>query len=163
MKMNNRQAFLNAIAACEGTLDIGDNGYDVLFGSTKERPILFTKYDDHPRVRTYEKNDEFIRNGRKDFTTAAGRYQITATMFDAYARLLGIKDFYPAAQDAIALQMIKERGALPDIDAGRIDAAVKKVSSIWASLPNAGYGQPERKIEFFRKAFVEAGGVMEVV
>ena len=45
------------------------------------------------------------------------------------------------SQDAVALQQIKERGALPMID--RIRQAIDRCSNIWASLPGAGYGQFE--------------------
>ena len=43
--------------------------------------------------------------------------------------------------DAVALQQIKERGALPMIDRGDIRQAIDRCSNIWASLPGAGYGQ----------------------
>ena len=45
------------------------------------------------------------------------------------------------SQDAVALQQIKERGALPMIDRGDIRRAIDRCSNIWASLPGAGYGQ----------------------
>ena len=45
--------------------------------------------------------------------------------------------------DAVALQQIKERGALPMIDHGDIRQAIDRCSNIWASLPGAGYGQFE--------------------
>ena len=37
---------------------------------------------------------------------------------------LGLKDFSPKSQDAVALQQIKERGALPMIDRGDIRQAI---------------------------------------
>ena len=43
----------------------------------------------------------------------------------------------------MALQQIKERGALPMIDRGDIRRAIDRCSNIWASLPGAGYGQFE--------------------
>ena len=49
------------------------------------------------------------------------------------------------SQDAVALQQIKERGALPMIDRGDIRQAIDRCSNIWASLPGAGYGQFEHK------------------
>ena len=49
---------------------------------------------------------------------------------------LGLKDFSPKSQDAVALQQIKERGALPMID-GDIRQAIDRCSNIWASLPGA--------------------------
>ena len=51
------------------------------------------------------------------------------------------------SQDAVALQQIKERGALPMIDRGDIRQAIDRCSNIWASLPGAGYGQPEHKAD----------------
>ena len=51
---------------------------------------------------------------------------------------LGLKDFSPKSQDAVALQQIKERGALPQIDRGDIRQAIDRCSNIWASLPGAG-------------------------
>ena len=59
--------------------------------------------------------------------------------WDAYRKQLGLKDF-PKSQDAVALQQIKERGALPMIDRGDIRQAIDRCSNIWASLPGAGYG-----------------------
>ena len=58
-----------------------------------------------------------------------------------------------SSQDAVALQQIKERGALPMIDRGDIRQAIDRCSNIWASLPGAGYGriqaywQPDCKIQ----------------
>ena len=51
------------------------------------------------------------------------------------------EDFSPKSQDAVALQRIKERGALPMIDRGDIRQAIDRCSNIWASLPGAGYGR----------------------
>ena len=67
--------------------------------------------------------------------------------WDAYRSALGLKDFSPKSQDAVALQQIKERGALPMIDRGDIRQAIDRCSNIWASLPGAGYGQFEHKAD----------------
>ena len=56
------------------------------------------------------------------------------------------EDFSPKSQDAVALQQIKERGALPMIDRGDIRQAIDRCSNIWASLPGAGYGQFEHEL-----------------
>ena len=47
----------------------------------------------------------------------------------------------------MALQQIKERGALPMIDRGDIRQAIDRCGNIWASLPGAGYGQFEHKAD----------------
>ena len=49
---------------------------------------------------------------------------------------LGLKDF-PKSQDAVALQQIKERGALPMIDRGDILVRQSTVAAI-SGLPTAG-------------------------
>src|SRR5207249_4184708 len=93
-------------------------------------------------------------------STAAGRYQILARYFDAYKKQLGLPDFSPASQDAIAMQMVKECKALGDISAGRFADAVTKCASRWASLPGATYGQHVNKIAALQAAYQAAGGVL---
>jgi muramidase (phage lysozyme) len=133
----NRRAFLDMLAWSEigpKLLANSDNGYNVLVGGH-----LFLSYADHPRQLVY------LRPGLQ--STAAGRYQLLARYFDPYKKLLGLHDFSPAAQDAIAIQQIKERGALDDIDRGDVVGALRLVSNIWASLPGAGYNQHEHKLD----------------
>lgn len=149
MNSQNRKAFLDMIAFSEigpKLLAASNNGYNVLVGGT-----LFDAYDDHPRRPVW-----LPKLGV--YSTAAGRYQLLSRYFDAYRRQLGLKDFSPAAQDAIALQQLKEQGALAFIDAGQFDKAVAKCANIWASLPGAGYGQRENQLSALRVAFTQAGG-----
>ena len=148
----NQKAFLDMIAVSEigkRLLSVSADGYDVIVGSTWSKPILFNDFIDHPRV---------LNKRIKPASTAAGRYQILMRIFDAYKRQLKLPDFSPDSQDKIALQLIKECRALDDIEAGNFDDAVHKCRSRWASLPNAGYGQHENKIEMLREVFVLAGG-----
>lgn len=146
----NLSAFLDMIAWSEGT-DNGrqptkNSGYDVLVGGK-----LFTGYADHPRVLV-----DLPRLGIK--STAAGRYQLLARYWDAYRKQLGLKDFSPINQDAVAIQQIKERGALPLIEAGKTAEAIARVSNIWASLPGAGYGQHEQRLDNLLASYRRAGG-----
>ena len=67
---------------------------------------LFTDYSDHPRKLV-------TLNFKTQISTGAGRYQLLSRWWDAYRKQLGLKDFSPKSQDAVALQQIKERGALP--------------------------------------------------
>lgn len=139
------------LAWSEGTDKAGqptkNRGYDVIVGGS-----LFSNYADHPR--------KLVMLNAKLKSTAAGRYQLLARWWDAYRKQLGLKDFSPASQDAVALQQIKERGALPLIDRGDIRQAIDRCSNIWASLPGAGYGQFEHKAENLIAKFKEAGGTV---
>ncbi|WP_443096806.1 glycoside hydrolase family 24 protein [Stenotrophomonas sp. PUT21] len=145
-------AFLDMLAWSEGT-DNGkqptkDHGYDVIVGGR-----LFTGYADHPRELV-----SLPRLGIK--STAAGRYQLLSRYYDAYRRLLGLKDFSPLSQDLVAIQQIRERRALDLIKAGQVVKAISFVRNIWASLPGAGYGQHERKLDDLLAAYRKAGGVV---
>lgn len=150
----NLKAFLDTLATSELTarlLIVSDNGYNVLVGSTADHPQLFSSYADHPRQLI-----DLPRLGIK--STAAGRYQLLARYFDAYKAQLGLRDFSPASQDAIAVQQIRERHALDDIEAGRFDAAVAKCAPTWASLPGAPYGQHVNDLADLRRVYGRAGG-----
>lgn len=145
----NLAAFLDMLAFSEGTSNsptTKDDGYDQVVGRTR-----FTSYAAHPNILVPLPK-------LKISSTAAGRYQLLHRYWVAYRKLLGLKDFSPANQDAIAIQQIRERRALPDIAAGRFDAAVAKCKNIWASLPGAGYGQHEHGLEKLRAYYVTKGG-----
>lgn len=151
--MSNRTAFLDMIAFSEigpALLAVSDNGYNVEEGSTAQNPILFTNYSEHPHIIL----------GGVQASTAAGRYQLIARYWPPYRDLLKLPDFGPDSQDAIALQQIRESRALDDVDAGKFGEAVLKCAHIWASLPAAGYGQHENKIDRLQTAYLDAGGTL---
>ena len=62
----------------------------------------------------------------------------------------------------MALQQIKERGALPH-DRGDIRQAIDRCSNIWTSLPGAGYGQFEHQADSLIAKFKEAGGTVREI
>lgn len=143
----NERAFLDLIAYAEGTAGHGDDGYNVLFGYGQ-----FDSYADHPRI--------YVPFGSTS-SSAAGRYQILARTWDGLRAKLGLSDFSPASQDIAAMELIRERGALNDVRAGRVQTAIEKVRRVWASLPGAGYGQPERAMSNLLAAYGRAGGTLE--
>lgn len=152
---DNIKSFLDMIAVSElgeALLHVSDNGYNVIVGSTADRPILFDSYADHPRRLIT------LPNGLR--STAAGRYQLLARYFDAYKQSLGLPDFGPDSQDAIATQQITERGALDDVVAGRLYSAITKCSNIWASFPGSPYGQHTNSSAFMESAYTASGGTL---
>lgn len=157
----NMRAFLSLIAWAEGTKGIGDDGYNVLVGATRRQPILFGSYHDHPRTTIVVRKDNPLTTQNEGlFSTAAGRYQILAPNYDFYRVHLKLPDFSPASQDAIALRLISECKATEDIFAGRLESALRKCRSRWASFPGAGYGQPERTLATLTQSFSEFGGYL---
>ena len=87
--------------------------------------------------------------------------QILAKNYDHYSKHLGLKDFGAMSQDKIAIQLIKEQRALDDILLGRIREAIHKCRNIWASLPGAGYNQPERSLAELLAKYQQFGGTIE--
>ena len=135
-----RQAFLDTIKFSElgaGVIAASDHGFNVLVGSTPSHLLLFpTLADGTPDYSTHPN----ILNKEFD-STAAGGWQLLHPYWLAYKMKLGLTDFSPASQQAIAIQQIKERLALPLVDAGQFAGAILRVNNIWASLPGSKYGQ----------------------
>lgn len=159
----NELAFLAALRAGEGTAG-GDYGYRMLYGSSQGGSSLFDSFADHPALLGWPGvplPDAMCAAAGFDpgcVSTAAGAYQINRPTWKRLKPRLGLSDFSPASQDACALELISEKGALADVRAGRVADAVGKVRKVWASLPGAGYGQGEVALAAFTNRFTQAGG-----
>ncbi len=136
------KAFLDLIAWSEGTSRSPvtvNNGYDVIVSGVNG-PEIFTDYSDHPFANG--RPAQVVRTGPPPLlSTASGRYQLLLKFWQAYKASLHLPDFSPASQDAVAIQQIRERHALPMIATGNIEGAIAACSNIWASLPGNDYGQ----------------------
>jgi len=132
----NVRSFLDMISAAEGTTK---HGYNTLFGGGKMESLT-----DHPRTLF----DFTETTGRPNKTTAAGRYQFLSNTWDEQAKKLGLSDFGERSQDLAAVNLLQERGILPDVLQGNWESAVKKSGPIWASLPSSPYPQPRQSNEF---------------
>lgn len=138
----NVKAFLLMIQRSEGTY--GPDAYNMLFGGG-----LFSSFAKHP-------NQKVVAGGYT--STAAGAYQFLYSTWQEVAISLGLSDFSPASQDLGAIEKIRQRGALDLVIAGRFEEAVSKCRKEWASLPGAGYGQPEQKMATLLSYYKNAGG-----
>jgi len=145
-EQQNIDAFLWAIRVSEGT--DGLNGYSMLVGGG-----LFGSFADHPRVLV-----DLPKLGIK--SSAAGAYQILRRTWDDVRGVIGAPDFSPPWQDRAAVELIRRRGALADVRAGRFATAINKCKKEWASLPGAGYGQHENSLARLQNAYVSAGGML---
>ena len=100
---NQRKAFLDMLAWSEGT-DNGrqktrNHGYDVIVGGE-----LFTDYSDHSSQTCHAKPKNLK-------STSAGRYQLLSR-YGCLPQAAWPERLLSESQDAVALQQIKERGAL---------------------------------------------------
>lgn len=134
------RAFAHMVAISEGTFGEGDDGYNVLVGSTPQNIVTFPSYDDHPRIKVWLEH-------LHDYSTAAGKYQILAHIFDFYKGQLQCIDFSPAAQDRIFQKLCQERRVQAQLEQGQVQAAILAASSCWASLPGSTYGQHVNRMD----------------
>lgn len=158
----NVAAFLRVIREGESCQE--PDAYWWLFGSTRKAPKLAESLSGHPRVKTFERYDgQFIKNGKLDYTTAAGAYQITASTWDTVVQpALQLPDFSPASQDLAAVLLIRKRGALPAVLAGQFAAACALLRNEWASMPGAQHGdQPTQSAQRALDVYLRYGGRME--
>lgn len=153
----NLAAFLAVIRTGEGTADA--DGYRRVYGGA-----LFDSYADHPANmgwRGVELPANYcgaVGKGPGCVSTAAGAYQQLKPTWNRVKQRLGLRDFSPANQDAAAIELIREQGALDDVQAGRFDEAIQKVADVWASLPGSPYGQPVISLAKAQRIYAENGG-----
>lgn len=142
----NVRMFLDLLAAAEGT---EEHGYATAFGGS-----LLSSLDDHPRTRSsFTQTD-----GRRNETTAAGRYQFLERTWDDVAGKLGLTDFGPEAQDLAAVELLRRAGALDPIINGDFQTAIQRSGSTWASLPSSPYAQNKRSDAFIASRLPAAAG-----
>jgi lysozyme len=156
------QAFLSMIAVAEGTARAPDP-YAVCYAYRH----TIQDFSDHPAVtgewRGERLSDAMCRGANMApgcVSTAAGRYQIIKPTWLSVKKALALPDFGAESQDAAAVYLIRRRGAMDAVEAGRVAEAVELCRKEWASLPGAGYGQGERKLADLQAAFERAGGVL---
>ncbi|MEQ1410950.1 glycoside hydrolase family 24 protein [Acinetobacter indicus] len=127
----NVRKMLDVIANAEGV----KHGYNTIFGNERSDDLKA-----HPNVKK-----EFTQtDGKKNSTTAAGRYQFLKGTWDKVSKKYGLTDFSPKNQDLAAVALILGRGALGDVIKGDFTKAVGKLGGEWASLPSSPYAQPKK-------------------
>lgn len=158
----NITAMLETIRRSEGTAGQADP-YRVCYAYRHRIASL----SDHPAV-TGEWRGEKLSDamcagaglGAGCVSTAAGAYQIIKPTWLNLKAKLGLRDFSPASQDAAAIELLRQRGALGPLGRGDLAGAIKAARKEWASLPGAGYGQGERSYAWLEAIFTGAGGVL---
>lgn len=159
----NLAAFLAMIRMAEGTEGRGLDAYRVCYGYGH----AIASFVDHPAI-TGEWGGERLSDtmcanagfGPGCVSTAAGAYQITRPTWRRLKAALGLPDFSPASQDAAATRLIADRGALQDVYAGRVLAAITKCRNEWASLPGNYAQQGQRAAAQLLAWYQQNGGAL---
>lgn len=155
----NEQAILAVIRHSEGT-DRGIDPYRVCYGFTHS----IGSFQDHPAVTGEWLGVSIADLGPKyahSISTAAGAYQINKPTWLELKAILKLPQppyFTAVCQDAAALCLIREKGALELVNAGQLEMAIAKLADTWASLPGSSSGQPQKTLAALTEAFESAGG-----
>lgn len=145
-------AFLRVIR--EGESSQEPVAYRMRWGGLGKPAAYFDDFSRHPRIF------EPTTGGRQ--SSAAGAYQIVATTYDSIAPSLGITDFTPTSQDALAIALIDRRGALDDVMAGRIRTAIADLRAEWTSLPGAEENSGRYTMDRALAVYAKYGGRLAV-
>lgn len=153
-------AFLTTLRHSEGT-DKAPDPYRVVYGY--KHTII--DLSDHPGI-TGEWHGETLSDERCAavglhpgcVSTAAGAYQIILPTWRTCKSMLHLPNFTGPSQDAAAIELIREAGALEMINSGRVGDAITKCHGIWASLPGSAANQPITPMAVLLKTYVDAGG-----
>lgn len=156
----NITAFLAALRRAEGTEGRGDPyrvcyGYAHTIRSLNEHPAVSGEWKGERLPDAMCKNAGF---GPGCVSTAAGAYQIIKGTWVNLRQSLGLTDFSPASQDAAAIELVRRRGALEDVKAGRVAEAIAKCRNEWASLPGNYARQGQRSMETLVSWYTTNGG-----
>ena len=160
-------AFLDMISVSEGTsssIITQDDGYDIIVSSIGPDGRLqrnrFGDYSDHPFMPQFGRKSLVI-NSKGLTSNASGRYQIMLKDWPHYKLQLHLQDFSPRSQDAYAVQIIRERKAIPMLVAGAFEDALHACGNLWASFPNNNYGQFQHSVDTLKAAFLLHGGTIK--
>lgn len=115
----NVQAFTHVLRNGESSQE--DSAFNLLYGGDS-----FDSFDDHPRKHFP------LPDGQT--TSAAGAYQETESSWNDFTAHTGQLPFTPENQTLCAVWLIDRAGALEDVIAGRLDAAIRKLTKVWTSL-----------------------------
>jgi len=141
----NVTAFLRVIRAGESSQT--DDAYRMMFGGAK-----FDSFDAHPNI---------AHTSGHLTSTAAGAYQFLFKTWTGIVEAIHLPDFSPLMQDIGAVYLIRGRGALGDVLAGRVGTAISKCCREWASLPGSPYGQPTRTLAQALATYAQYGGTSD--
>lgn len=156
----NIAAFLDMLKQAEGTKGSPDPyavcyGYSWTVHDFRDHPALTGEWGGQLLSDSMCKNAGF---GPGCKSTAAGAYQITRGTWRSLKEALGLPDFGPASQDAAAVELIRRRGALEDVKAGRVEQAISKCRNEWASLPGNYAAQGQRSQADLVAWYQQSGG-----
>lgn len=161
----NQAAFLATLRSSEGSGLLADPWRATFQGEnpdgTKKAMHIIQDLSNHPTVTGEWLGESLAFLGPSyahSISTAAGAYMIIKRTWLEYQALLKLTNFGRQAQDDVALQIVKDKGALDLVNAGDTEGACALLHEVWASLPGSQAQQPVRSLAFINHAFILNGG-----
>lgn len=146
----NVQMFQELLSRAEGTTT---HGYNTAFGGGKIEDLT-----DHPRkLHSFKQTD-----GKKNKTSAAGKYQMIQGTWDGLSKRLGLTDFSPRSQDLALIDLLREHKALDTVVAGDFEKAADIMGNQFASLPSSKAPQNKRGTAWLEKNLADIRQTMGV-
>lgn len=138
-------AFLETIAKSEGA-----NYGTLVYGKPFNNDIVTRGFgfNQHPALKGFMGK----LPGRPN-SSASGKYQFLRATWVGLQQQLALTDFLPDSQDIGAVELLRQRGALPFVLKNDFPGAVNAARKEWASLPGAGYGQHENNLANLQSYF----------
>ena len=93
----------------------------------------FSSFEKHPREKIC--GAFYGVDKEKVCADSAGRYHITSETWDSLSQRLKLKDFSPESQDTAVVELLRETGALNDIEEGSLETAIYKAAPDWVTFP----------------------------
>lgn len=154
------QAFLYMIRSCEHRFPtdvVNDDCYEIFYGGTR-----FADLSDHPvitgELAPVPLPDHMCKAAGLNspcYSTAAGAYQMIRPTWTRLRDQLDLEDFSKDSQDRAAVELLRQNGIIAMIEAGEIEAAIKKAGKVWAGLPGNTYQQSPKQLKYALDRFAE--------
>jgi len=154
------QAFLYMIRSCEHRFPtdvVDDDCYEIFYGGTR-----FADLSDHPvitgELAPVPLPDHMCKAAGLNspcYSTAAGAYQMIRPTWTRLRDQLDLEDFSKDSQDCAAVELLRQNGIIAMIEAGEIEAAIKKAGKVWAGLPGNTYQQSPKQLKYALDRFAE--------
>ena len=139
---DNLTKFGNLIALAEGTGQHGAKAYNIAFGGG-----FINDLSAHPNQLV-----GFTETtGKKNKSSAAGKYQFLKKTWDGLSKKTGVKDFSPESQEINFRELLREKKVLGLVEAGDFNTAIQKLGKTFASLPSSTYSQNKRSWDWIGK------------
>jgi len=134
-----------------------DAAYNLFYGGAR-----FSDLSDHPvitgELKPVKLSDAMCRAAGFSpgcVTTAAGAYQLIRPTWQRLRDKLKLPDFSKESQDRAAIELLQESGAMELLGLDDVLGAIRKASTVWASLPGSTAQQNPKSLAYALERYAD--------